>query len=83
MTNVSYVLFNYNFWLNKFFDVLPYSSDAGTDYWYKLNVTVGILTNSALTFIVEKIIAVPFTAWYDRRQEKKQVALYAETMRRL
>lgn len=74
--NASFIVFNYDFFMNKFFDVLPYTGD----YSYKINVTVGIVLNTVLTFLIEKIIAVPFTAWYDNRVDKKEAADYARLM---
>ena len=56
--------------------MLPYTDD----YSYKINVTVGIILNAILTFLIEKIIAVPFTAWYDNRVTKKEAAQYARMM---
>jgi len=76
LVNASFIFFNYDFPMNKFFDVLPYTGD----YSYKINVTVGIVLNTVLTFLIEKIIAVPFTAWYDNRVAKKEAASYARLM---
>ena len=50
-------------WLCTFFEVQPFTDDVK----YKYNLLVGIVLNTVLTFIAEKIIAVYLTKYYDRR----------------
>lgn len=65
--DILFLVLNDNNWLNKFFNVLPYTGQMS----YKYNIAVGIGANTILTFITEKVIAVPFTAFYDRKMENK------------
>ena len=65
IVNVIFVVFPYSFWLCHFFDNLDFG-----DKMYSYKVAAAIILNSIITFVAEKVIAVPFTAWYDRRMQK-------------
>jgi len=50
----------------KFFEVQPYTGDEN----YKWRVTLAIILCGLITIIVEKIIVIYLTAYYDRRGER-------------
>jgi len=75
IVNVCFVVFPYNFWLCNFFDDLDFG-----DKRYQYLVALAIILNTIITFVAEKVIAVPFTAWYDRRLEKKKEVEFEAVM---
>ena len=49
----------------KTFDLMAFEKDGKSYYNYRYYVAGGILINSALTFIAEKLIVNFLTTWYD------------------
>lgn len=53
--------------------MLPFEAGDGTSYYdYRAWITVGILVNTLLTLIAEKIVARTITAASDQRQAAKK-----------
>ena len=75
--NCLFLIFNYeDFFLCRFFDVLSYPNQPE----YKIRVVVGIVLCSIVTVITEKIIAQPFTKWYDIKCDNKAASAYKKLM---
>jgi hypothetical protein len=63
-------------WLNMFFEVQEFTDDTA----YKINVVVGILINTVLTFMSEKLIAINLTKYFDGRDHSRKLKLMDQKM---
>lgn len=62
------------------FDLLPFVSDDGTEHYdYKFWIAGGIIVNSVLTYVAEKLIIVVLTRRSDKRLKvRKEVAFHIQ-----
>ena len=62
------------------FDLLPFVSDDGTEHYdYKFWIAGGIIINSVLTYVAEKLIIVVLTRRSDKRLKvRKEVAFHIQ-----
>ena len=59
--------------VSTLFDLQPLQDDSGKTYYeYRYFVFAGILINSAITFIAEKLISRYLTTWYDKKVKTKK-----------
>ena len=63
----------------KEFDLQKFVDEDGTKYYsYKFWIAFGILVNSILTYVAEKVIVVIFTRRSDRRLKVRKEAAFHE-----
>jgi len=65
--------------LSRFFEVQAFTGDE----MYKMNLIIGIVSCSILTFVSEKLIAINFTKVCDQRLEKRKVIDFSNRMKQL
>lgn len=57
----------------NFFSCLPFVSQAGVTYYqYRYFIAVGILINSIVTYVAEKLIIEQVTKRFDRNKERRR-----------
>ena len=62
------------------FDLLPFKDDDGTEHYdYKFWIAGGIIINSVMTYVAEKLIIVVMTRRSDHKLKvRKQVAFHVQ-----
>ena len=66
--------------MDAFFGIVPFVDDSGKQYRsYQLWVGLGVLINSAVTILAEKLVAQVLTKFWDQKQARaKKAALDAQ-----
>merc|ERR1719350_1807616 len=63
------------------FDLLPFTTEEDSYYSYKYWIAAGIILNSLLTYVAEKLIVNVFTKRSDARLQAKKQAAFLLKMR--
>mmetsp|Transcript_15938 Transcript_15938/g.21617 ORF Transcript_15938/g.21617 Transcript_15938/m.21617 type:complete len:117 (+) Transcript_15938:3476-3826(+) len=80
--NVVFVFLPSDSSINTLFNLLAFKDEDGTDYYgYRYWIFLGIILNSSLTYVAEKLIVNVITRKADQRLQSKKEAAFHVQMR--